>query len=296
MNESFAGEAGLESFIKSYSAILDYVQDVSRYVVLLSPIRHEALGAPLPDPAEHNAQLRLYVDAIAKLAAERGCGFVNLFDTLPDGDGPLTDNGIHLNADGYRVVASMIADQTLPPAPAPWRITCVTRASAEEPEISLDAEGTALSRIHISGAAIAFEARDAYLSDGGDDSAREIRFEGLPEGMYALAIDGAPVLRAPAADWAEGMALPADAIAVPYEALRQTVLEKCEWYFFRWRAHNGEYIYGRRARTGDGNAGNPQFQDEHAEMDRIIAELDRKIAEQAIAKTRVFELKRLPSE
>ncbi len=32
-------------------------------IVLLSPLRHEDLGRPLPDPAEHNKNLRLYRDA-----------------------------------------------------------------------------------------------------------------------------------------------------------------------------------------------------------------------------------------
>jgi putative heme-binding domain-containing protein len=74
--------------------------------VLLSPIRHEDLRATrpgLPDPTRHNALLEQYTKAIEELAKERGARFVADFNPSKAGlEGPLTDNGIHLNVNGYR--------------------------------------------------------------------------------------------------------------------------------------------------------------------------------------------------
>jgi lysophospholipase L1-like esterase len=107
MNESFEGEAGLAHFVEGYNALLDDLAKTGAKVWLISPNRHEDLGRPLPDPGMHNLQIKLYADAIGKIAQKRGCGFVNLFEILPDGtkENPpraMTDNGIHFNDYGAR--------------------------------------------------------------------------------------------------------------------------------------------------------------------------------------------------
>lgn len=91
--------------------------------VLLSPIKHEDLRATrpnLPDPTRHNELLAQYDKVIEELAQERGARFADLsqFRAMPTFDPvedkttpatPLTDNGIHLNALGYQVLAMEIA-------------------------------------------------------------------------------------------------------------------------------------------------------------------------------------------
>src|SRR5207237_127082 len=72
MASSFDGEAGLPKFTAELKKLLDAVEEISgkgqvRFV-LLSPIPHEKLPAPLPDPAAHNAQLALYSQAIQSVA------------------------------------------------------------------------------------------------------------------------------------------------------------------------------------------------------------------------------------
>ena len=80
--------------------------------VLLSPIRHEDFGPPLPDPTRHNQQLALYVKVLRELAGERKCEFISLFDLGGDGKKRrLTDNGIHLSAFGYARMAEAVAQQ-----------------------------------------------------------------------------------------------------------------------------------------------------------------------------------------
>ena len=122
MNESFDGEAGLPHFIEGYNALLDDLAKTGAKIWLISPNRHEDLGRPLPDTTVHNQQIKLYTDAIAKIAEKRGCGFVNLFEILPDGTKenpphPLTDNGIHFNDFGSkRLATAMMNGLGLPPS------------------------------------------------------------------------------------------------------------------------------------------------------------------------------------
>jgi putative heme-binding domain-containing protein len=118
MAASFDGEAGLAKFTTNLGKLVDEVQKSAgekkiRFVVL-SPIRHENLGAPLPDPAAHNEQLALYAQALGEFASQRGFPFISLFDSVvPDSkkrvvSKPITDNGIHLTAQGYQKAAEAI--------------------------------------------------------------------------------------------------------------------------------------------------------------------------------------------
>jgi lysophospholipase L1-like esterase len=113
-NESFAGPEGLPRFIEGYGTLLDVLAKTGARIVLLSPTPHEDLGRPLPNPTEQNKNLALYRDAIREIAAKRGARFVDLFELLGAGRNaktsePLTDNGIHLTADGYRRTAAALA-------------------------------------------------------------------------------------------------------------------------------------------------------------------------------------------
>ena len=105
-NESFEGEAGLPKFLDGLNVLLDTLAVHKARVVLLSPLRHEDLGRPLPDPTPQNRNVRLYADAIRRVAVKRGNGYVDLYELLGDGGkatpaAPYTDNGMHLTAYGY---------------------------------------------------------------------------------------------------------------------------------------------------------------------------------------------------
>jgi len=123
MANSFAGEAGLPAFIADLTKLMDSIQQNAGTTplrwVIFSPVPHETLAAPLPDPTKHNAQLAAYTKALKDLAAQRGTHFVNLFDGITASvkqaanvkQTPLsvTDNGIPLNGYGYRVAANVMA-------------------------------------------------------------------------------------------------------------------------------------------------------------------------------------------
>jgi glucose/arabinose dehydrogenase len=131
-NESFAGPKGLAKFEKDLDAfILDTLK--SKYngksapkLVLLSPIAHENLGDPhITDGQANNANIALYTDAMAKLAAKHKVVFVDLFtptkqamDARPKGKNPLTINGIHLNEAGDALVAGILDESLFGPRPA----------------------------------------------------------------------------------------------------------------------------------------------------------------------------------
>lgn len=61
------------------------------------------------------------------------------------------------------------------------------------------------------------------------------------------------------------------------QAVREAVIRKERIFLDRYRAHNGEYIYGRRAAPGGGNSGNPSFPNEFARLDKLLAEAEERI-------------------
>jgi lysophospholipase L1-like esterase len=124
-NESYAGAEGLDNFKNRYGSYLDTI--AKRYprddtnapprFILVSPIAFEPTGDPLlPDGATENANLKLYSNAVAEVAAARNLAFVDVFASsekiLGDKVGlQYTINGCHLNDAGDREVARLI-DET----------------------------------------------------------------------------------------------------------------------------------------------------------------------------------------
>ena len=84
--------------------------------VFVGPIQHEDLRASrprLPDPAEHNAILAEYAKVLRELAAEKNAPFIaaEWQNTAGIKLAHGTDNGVHLNARGYRALATSFAQQ-----------------------------------------------------------------------------------------------------------------------------------------------------------------------------------------
>ena len=107
---AFDGEEGLAEFLGGYRSLLDVLERESgaREVVLLSPPPVQGIPG-LPDPAEQNARLTMYSEAIGVLAKERRHGFVDWFSMMgagkPFGEKqPCTNNGMHFTDYGYFVI------------------------------------------------------------------------------------------------------------------------------------------------------------------------------------------------
>ena len=231
MNESFAGEKGLTRFGDGLNRLLESLSGTGARIILISPIRHERLGAPLPDPSDHNLSLERYVAAMKRTAESRGLRFIDLFPPEP-GAGPMTDNGIHLNAAGYRRAADAVeAGLGLPPAR--WRVELHVNGT-------IKAEGTRISAFEASPESVRFTASDDVLAR----VPRVLVVRGLRPGRYAL--PGAT--SATAEEWAKGVRLPRNPRSDPFEALRATIAEKNRIFFDQWRPHNTTYIFGFRRR------------------------------------------------
>ena len=295
-NESFAGQDGLQAFTQGLDKLLATLDETGARVVFLSPTPHEDLGRPLPDPTEHNRQLRLYTAAIAKTAADRGAPFADLFDGLgeklePSSEIPLTDNGLHLTESGYWRAAPLI-EQALGLAPRHWLIEIDARRR------NIAASGPRVSDASFSSATIDFQALDSQLPlpwppDGTpldilmSMPKRVVRVFGLPTGDYVLKIDGQRIGVARAERWAAGLAIGSGPDFEQAEKLRQAIRAKNELYFHRWRPQNVTYLFGFRKHEQGNNAVEiPRF-------DPLIEAAEAEIHKLAPPVTRHYEISKI---
>jgi lysophospholipase L1-like esterase len=63
------------------------------------------------------------------------------------------------------------------------------------------------------------------------------------------------------------------------EQLRQAIVDKETLWFYRYRAHNAEYIYGRRSQKAGAGADNPTFPTEFAQFDDLLHQADARIVQ-----------------
>ncbi len=140
LNESFAGPAGLPDFRRHYESFLREVRRLhpGARVVLLSPPPPDVRSDPRA--AARVGDVALYAAAVREIAAAHGAEFVNLFaagtDAFARAPRPLTEQGIHLNAEGARalgdVIAASLAGPGGLPAVEPPRLEEVARAAARK--------------------------------------------------------------------------------------------------------------------------------------------------------------------
>jgi lysophospholipase L1-like esterase len=297
-NESFAGQAGLKTFRAGLERLLAALDETKARIVFLAPPPHEDLGRPLPDPAEHNRQLKLYAGEIAKVAAARGAPLVDLFDLLggklqPPAGTHLTDNGIHLTAYGYWRAAPVI-ERALGLAERRWQV------EIDAARGNVTARGTLVRHAKISPAEIRFVALDGQLplppppADSPSEChlvcPRIVRAFDLPGGTYALKIDGELVASGTARQWADGVNVTSGPELEQAERLRQTILDKNELYFHRWRPENVTYLFGfRKHEQGQNAVEIPQF-------DPLVAAREATIRRLAKPLEHAYELARVKEE
>jgi lysophospholipase L1-like esterase len=288
-NESFDGRAGLPAFVAGLDHLLDELAPAKARLVLLGPPRQEDLGPPLPDPAAHNRDLRLYGDAVREVARKRGALFVDLY-TLLGGAAPatrptpLTDNGLHLTPWGYWRSAALL-EKGLGLPPVRWGVQW-TLGGAEPV-----AAGTVLTNVDRD--RLCFETADELLpvppppdlSPPAVPGDRVLRVRGLPPGDYTLLVDGKPCVTAHASAWARGVGLDRGPEFDQAERLRRAVVAKNELFFHRWRPQNDTYLYGfRRHEQGKNAAEVPRF-------DPLIARRESEIARLRLPGRHTYQLK-----
>jgi putative membrane-bound dehydrogenase-like protein len=112
LNESFAGDAGINTFRSNLESWLD--EHASYRIVLMSPTAHESLGNRFPDGESRNFDIARYVEVMRSAALRRGIPFIDVFRPTRramQGNDDLTINGVHLNEAGHRMMARLIASQ-----------------------------------------------------------------------------------------------------------------------------------------------------------------------------------------
>jgi lysophospholipase L1-like esterase len=107
-NESFAGPQGLPKFKDQLKKLLDDLSQTQARLVLISPMKMVKMPMPMPDPARANENITLYGDAIRGEAQRRSATFVDASAWLIVAGPRLTENGLHLTAEGYRVTAALL--------------------------------------------------------------------------------------------------------------------------------------------------------------------------------------------
>ena len=255
LNESFAGPAGLPAFVADYGKLLDSLDSLKARIVLLSPPYHEDLGRPYPDPAEHDRNLVLYVDAIRQLAAKRGTLFIDLYHPLADAKAKspgrlLTSNGILLNADGYWLVAAEIERQ-LWPADDRKAIEVAAQANAFTPK----------------GGRQSLRGDLAAPPRPGTTEVQEpsLVCRGLPQGRYVLKIAGKVVLVASEVDFAKGIRVPPAALVEEVEVLRKAINVRDDLFYRGWRPFNDHSRHwGFMAKDFE------MFADQVKQQDRVV--------------------------
>lgn len=291
MNESFAGEAGREAFKQSLQAFVRSLAE-SKFngssaprLALVSPIAHEQLAGDLPDAAPHNRQLAAYSATMQEVAAAERIAYVDLFtptQTLMQAEEtPLTTNGIHLTPYGYWLVAQLMFEDLGYGA-------TVKQAEYKVPDDGDVRRGLALPAFEIK-AIVPPPPEGVRPGQRVSTLLPTLRIAGLPPGRYRLHIEDVPSVTATAEAWARGVPVASG----PAEVLRKAVIDKNEEFFYRWRALNGEYIYGRRAKP----FGVVSFPPEIKRMDALIAERQRSVWRNAESRAgQAMRLAPAPSE
>ena len=248
LNESFSGEEGLTEFVEGFERLLDELEETDARIVLVSLIK---MGCFIPSEKfvdKRNREIDLYSDAIQSIAEDRGCYFVDLGELLADcGNAPsgstLSENGIHLTEQGYRLASVMILEQLgIPNASTEIQI------DAANPEVAN--RNNTLIDVDLVENGLRFDVLSPYLpstaTDASQSEVRRIRASGLRSGNYSLKIEGQIVAEGTSTEWAAGISVAAGPEIEQALELRRRIVRKNDLFLRSWRPRNDAFIYGER--------------------------------------------------
>jgi hypothetical protein len=303
--ESFDGGAGLEAFERDLTLLArdlggrTFDGVATPRIALVSPIAHENLGPPLPDPTQHNEDLRRYSAAVERVADELDVRFIDLFtgtfawfypDRLAPRDWDIgertTRNGIQLSPTGCENLSRQLAG-LLAPVDLYWSLD--VRAGDQ----GGDVQGARLVEVEATASAL----RARLESDHARGLVESLRVRGLEPGRYRIVRDEVELGVHSHRELSEGV----DLSAKPSEAERRfapfraellaLAVEKEQRFFHRYRAVNGEYVYGRRKEP----FGVVNFPDEMRRWDELVRESERAMHELVErARERTLRVERVP--
>ncbi len=313
-NESFRGRAGLKDFQKDLESFVRQLKrgaktdqpktrvTISPQIVLVSPTAQESISPLAVEPSKRNEQLKMYSEAMGDVARRAGVHFIDLFMATrrlsASGKTRLTFNGAHLTGYGNWVVSRILVD-SLGIDEQSWRVT-LDRDSGQ-----VTAHGTRVVDVAGDEKQLRFATSDRQLplppppADGTPgqlgalgDNLPTLVIKGLQAGRWTLKLNGKKSVTATDKEWAAGVRLVRGGAVAAVEELRGTIVDKNQQFYYRFRAVNGEYIYGRRKNP----FGTKSFPPEMKKLDQMIQARDEKIWYLAQPKPTVqFELTRLES-
>jgi lysophospholipase L1-like esterase len=288
-NEAFDGPGGLPKFEKGLNTLLDTFAPVKARIVLLGPPPQEDLGRPLPDPAEQNKNLRLYSDKIRDVAKQRELLFVDLYDLFGEmAKSPaarLTDNGIHLDAQGYyRTVQALDKGFALPDAGWSVELTAKQTDGVQARRATVEKQGARSFKVTAQALPAPPPPADAPAKLA-PQTERVLKIVGLT-GPHTLFIDGKEIASADVDGWAKGVKIDGDPDVKEAEQLREAIREKNRLYFHRWRPQNETYLFGfRKHEQGKNSVEIPQF-------DPLVQKQEEEIAKLRVPVAHLYELKK----
>ncbi|QDT93483.1 SGNH/GDSL hydrolase family protein [Gimesia algae] len=264
MNESFDGAAGLADYTEAWEQFLQHLTSQkfngksAPRVVIISPIAHENMGSPLPDPFEHNQSLAKYTQAMLAIAERHQIPFVDLYARSKhmmqeNVSQKLTRNGIHLNEYGYWALSQFVAEQLL-------------GRKLESPSVVIDVSQKQIQVTYATVTDSKFQPDQVEFTILAEtlplpappkasipvnellEKQPRLTVKNLPEGKYRLLVNGIPVTEARHSDWSRGLQLQALPSQARVDDLRASIDRKNELFFYVYRAHNAEYVFGRRTK------------------------------------------------
>ena len=279
-NESFNGEAYLDTFIKQYEKLLDDLTPTGADFVLVSPRQMFDLEPPYPNTRRFNQTRRHFSHAVKLIAAQQNATFIDISDLVATNQLELTDDGRQLNERGYELGSGVFS----------WKLLGLPSGFGPE-RIELQADGTVVNTercdvdlIKATKDSLTFNVKFSVPSQ----SWASLKVNGLPKGTYRMLLDGEPLkweltsemLAQDFSGRSNRKSTPSASIFRNYGPLREAVIEKNQMYFHRWRPQNVTYLFLFRKHEQGNNA------KEVEEFEQIVAKLD----------DRIFELKQKATE
>jgi hypothetical protein len=204
--------------------------------------------------------------------------------------GPLTDNGIHFNEDGYRM-ASFALLRELRCKSTTWSVDIeVDKKSAVAKGTKLVSDKDSCLRFLLTDDSLPGIYRPFYVVNG--EEWRKLTIRGLAAGDYTLFIDGKAVVTKSSKEWAATVDLYRAHTGPEFDQalkLRAAIIEKNRLYFHRWRPQNETYLFGfRKYEQGQNAVEIPKF-------DPLVAKQEEEIAELRVPVEHTYELKLQPA-
>ncbi|MDA1162322.1 MAG: SGNH/GDSL hydrolase family protein [Planctomycetota bacterium] len=275
-NESFNGPDYRDTFIRQYDKLLDDLSSTKARVVLVSPLPLVDAGSPLPKPAGQNLIRKQFVNAVQKLAKDRTLHFVDMWSPIEQhlddfGSDFLTPDGIHLTGYGYSIVSTILA-RTLAGDP----VSMTPQVKLGNTAAEFDGYGIQQDDYEASASSRRLQ---ATLSENSATIGIRISADQLNPGKYELRSNDEFCCELTSDQLNRSALSDHGSIAMlDVEELRQTIVQKNEMYFYRWRPQNVTYLFLFRKHEQGNNA------KEVDEFLPIIARLE----------TRIHELKSQP--